>query len=461
MKMKYPIPNRSLLLLVMSILASQVIVRAQNQGIAFENASVITMSNETVLENHTVLTEGDAIVAIGPSNLIKTPPNYDVVDAKGKFLMPGLMDMHVHLSDKTDLLANLRWGVTSVLQMSGQRGAIDDFISLRDSILNQHLLGPRLFLTGPMFERIGLSVQTTAYAIEKEEDVAKFLETHAEKGYDFFKVHNLTSRQTYKSLSDASSLPIVGHIPIRNSIDEVLSGHVMIAHAMVFYYNLFFDPTCRDGFWACMANVTPDFSVMPDLVEKIKKSGVTITANLSILAVEQSNDDNWNGVLNDPEFRYLGPSLKERWYRDNPLQRGEEREIRRKDIDNQYEFNQELVKRLNAAGVPIIAGTDAGVEGLFPGKSIHLELAELVDAGLTPFDALRTATSTPGQFLRKHVKRSRPMGHIEPGFAADLILLEANPLDDIQNSQNIIGTLSQGIWRTSEMLDKVRTTVQE
>ena len=130
--------------------------------------------------------------------------------------------------------------------------------------------------------------------------------------------------------------------------------------------------------------------------------------------------------------------------------------MRRRDIDNQVEFNRKLVVKLVRCGVPVLAGTDAGVEGLFPGKAIHLELQELVRAGLTPMEALETATATPGMFLRRHVARSRNLGRVEPGFAADLILVNADPREDIANATKLIGTMSQGRWHSVESMDRRR-----
>ena len=428
------------------------------QGAAFINATVITMSDPGVLKNHTVIVRGDTIVEIGPSSSTSIPTGFNRIDASGKFLMPGLVDMHVHLSGRADLIANLRYGVTSVLQMSGQRGQLTDFLSLRDEIEQGDARGPRLFLTGPMFERIGLTRQTTAYAIPDDDSVPDILREHIASGYDFFKVHNFTSTNTYRTLIESSSLPVVGHIPLGMTANDALaSGQVMMAHSSLFYYNIFFNPSCSDGFWQCMAETRPDFSVLDELVDRIANSGVTVTANLAVQAIEQTNDDDWDAVLTNPEFEYLDPSLQARWRVDNPLNRTDgERELRRKDVDNQIGFNRELMARLNARGVPILAGSDAGVEGVFPGRSMHIELQELVTAGLSTVDALKAATTTPGWFLKKYVPRSRNLGRVEKGFVADLILLDGDPLEDINNILQINGTMTRGTWLSIDELNAER-----
>jgi hypothetical protein len=344
--------------------------------------------------------------------------------------------------------------------MSGQRGDIVDFLGLRDAIERGEALGPRLFLTGPMFDRLGLDRQTTAYAIPDAAAVPGVLSEHIAAGYDFIKVHNFTSAEVYRILA-ASSLPIVGHIPLALHLGDILPEQAMLAHAMAVYYDLFFDPSCTDGFWQCMAATHPDMTVLDDVADRIARSGIAVTANLSYLATERSNDDDWEAVLEDPEFAYLDPAMQARWRVDNPLARGDQRELRRQDIENQLAFDRELIARLNARGVPILAGTDSGVEGLFPGKSLHLELRELVIAGLSGADALRAATSTPGRFLRTHVPRARDLGQVRPGFAADLVLLDADPLTDVENAGAIRGTMSRGVWHPVETLDEIRDRVRD
>ncbi|MDX1396831.1 MAG: amidohydrolase family protein [Gemmatimonadota bacterium] len=426
-------------------------------GYAFVDATVVTMGDAGVLERHTVVVRGDTIVAVGPSGAVDVPVGYERIDASGRYLMPGLVDAHVHLSGHANLLANLRYGVTSVLQMSGQRGDIADFLALRDEIDRGETIGPRLFLTGPMFDRIGLARQTTAYAIPSAEDVPRVLRDHLAAGYDFVKVHNSTPHDVYRTLVATSSIPVVGHIPLGLSADEAIAAQAMLAHSEVLYYALFYDWSCTDGPYQCMADTRPDMSALDDIVERIADSGIAVTANLAHLATERSNDDDWDAVLADPEFRYLDTAMRARWQVDNPNARvGGERELRRRAVENQVEFDRELVARLSARGVPVLAGTDAGVEGLFPGRAIHLELRELVTAGLTPEEALATATSTPGRFFRRHVPRSRDLGRVEEGFVADLILVDADPLADVANAARLRGTMSRGVWHPVEALDARR-----
>ncbi|MGE3617773.1 MAG: amidohydrolase family protein [Gemmatimonadales bacterium] len=423
---------------------------AAQAGTAFVGATVVTMTGEGTLADRTVLVRGDTIMAIGPRTSLPVPAGYRRVDAVGRWLIPGLIDSHVHLAAESDLRANLRYGVTTVLQMSGRRGDSLDFLSMRDRIDRGELAGPRLVLTGPLFDVFGLRTETTAYAIPSLEAVPAVIAAHVARGYDFFKVHNRVPLAVYRRLVGGGR-PIVGHIPMGMSIDEALRGQVMIAHAELFYYNLFgfrsiVDSSCADGFWPCVARARADPSVLDALAARVKRAGVAVTANLSYLAAEERVYRDFEGLLADPDFAALPPVTQQAWRRDAPASRSFLAE-RRQDLENRTGFTRALVARFAAEGVPILAGTDAPLAGLFPGRALHLELAELVRAGLSAEAALRTATAAPGAFLGSHVSRLPAIGRIQVGGAADLVLLDADPLRDISATDRIAGVMSRGIWR--------------
>jgi hypothetical protein len=178
-------------LLVVGMLSTLFANTGCAQGVAVVGGTVITMTDRGVLRDHTVLVRGDTIVAVGPTRTLAVPSGFRIVPAAGKFVLPGLVDSHVHLWARSDLARNLRYGVTTVLQMSGQRGAITDFVALRTDLERGTLVGPRLFMTGPMFDALSLR-QGTAYAMRSADTLPWIVRQHRAAGYDFIKVHNRT-----------------------------------------------------------------------------------------------------------------------------------------------------------------------------------------------------------------------------------------------------------------------------
>jgi imidazolonepropionase-like amidohydrolase len=172
-----------------------------------------------------------------------------------------------------------------------------------------------------------------------------------------------------------------------------------------------------------------------------------VIPNLSFVAMTRAQLDDLRSVLDDPEAAYLAPAVREMWERQNPTTRGDLDRFDRRERAK-YPFLLRLTAALHGGGVPLLLGTDASAPGLFPGKSAHVELRELVKAGLTPYQALSAATRTPGEFIARHF-RSEPVGTITPGARADMILLRANPLDDIANAQAIEGVFVAGRWTAS------------
>jgi len=146
------------------------------------------------------------------------------------------------------------------------------------------------------------------------------------------------------------------------------------------------------------------------------------------------------------------------WQRQNPTRRADLDRFDRRE-QAKYAFLRRLTKELNDAGVLLLLGTDASVSGLFPGKSAHVELRELVDAGLTPYEALTTGTHNAGEFISRHVSSTELFGRVAPGQRADLILVRGNPLINIDNISNIAGVMRRGRWLSSKELERMREEV--
>jgi imidazolonepropionase-like amidohydrolase len=162
---------------------------------------------------------------------------------------------------------------------------------------------------------------------------------------------------------------------------------------------------------------------------------------------------NFDKIFADPEFKYLHPDVVRMWENSNPHKMPDYGQFL---VLETIPWHRRFAKALNAAGVPLLLGTDAAAAGVFPGKSAHQELRHLVDVSLTPFEALLTGTRNAGQFIKKHIPSAESFGMIVVGYRADLILLDANPLEDINNTTHILGVMVRGNWLTKAELEKRR-----
>lgn len=285
------------------------------------------------------------------------------------------------------------------------------------------------------------------------------LEQHRDNGFDFFKVHNLFEGDVLTALTRDGTVPVIGHLPIDYPTDQQLAaGLSMIAHSGLFYYSLFFDNGCLEDrtFWDCVDQIEPDESLIPPLANAIAQTGAYVTPNLSYLVADSVFTADFPGVLNHGEFTTLPESVQQTWENDGPDTRSFP-ENRVRDLQKSLPFLRRLTLAMFDAGVPLLSGTDAPLPGLFPGLATHLDLEQLVVAGLTPEQALRTATANASDFVLRHHPEYRAFGRILPGHAADLVVLDQNPLDDTEALRSVWGVLLRGDWNSLDDLEAART----
>src|SRR5690606_13390671 len=376
------------------------------------------------------------------------------IDARGKWLMPGLTDMHVHLENvrmlrlllkNPDISAGtitnddvfLPYVANGVLQVLTLQG-MSETIGQRVEIEAGRVVGPRVFAAAmidgsPPLWPVGM----TRVAATPEAGRQAVRDAAAE-GYDAIKVYSRLSFEALDAIVDEArklKLPVIGHLPGRESgrIADAIAGLGMVAHAEEF----------------ALYTSEPSFQSIPQYVELMKKNGAWLTATLSLdeRLLEQTSRPDTLRTRN--ELRALHPMWREVVLDHNPyvaLASPERIATLKKIVD----FNRALVRASVAAGVPVVAGTDAPVPGSVPGFAIHDELDALVRAGMAPYQALEAATTLPCEWLGVLSDR----GTVEPGKQADLLLLDANPLDDIGNTRTISAVIVDGRYLRREALDE-------
>jgi imidazolonepropionase-like amidohydrolase len=425
------------------------------------DVTVIPMDSERHLLHQTVVIRDGLIAELGPSGAVEVPAGAERIDGTGLYLMPGLIDSHVHLRDPTELLSYLAHGVTTVVQLSGPSGNIPDVGELRERVGRGEILGPTIYMSGrildgdpPIFPGVSTIVRTPDEAREA-------VKAQLSAGVDVIKVYNNLRADELQAVTSAAhqqGLSVWGHIPRIDGRATALqvalaAGLDVIAHGEEVFFTMLYrdveDQLDRERV------PTVDQELMTQAVRRIQEDGVAVMPNLSFVAMTRAQLDDLQRLWADPEVQFLHPTILNMWKTQNPTSRPDLRRFDLRERGKQVVVRQ-LTLALNDAGVPLFLGTDASAPGMFPGKSAHIELTELAAAGLTPFQALATGTSNPGRFLTKHVRGNPPVGTVTVGSRADLLLLNADPLRDISHLARIAGVVVRGKWHARGQIDSMR-----
>lgn len=464
--MKPPSFSRSFVLTV-SLLLAPVVSLAE--PIAVTHVHVVPMDVEAVLADRTVILDGGKITAIGPADELEPPAGALVVDGRGKYLLPGLHDMHVHLYEEdledhlTLYLAN---GVTTVQSMHGSPW----HLKVRERLRKGELLGPRLFTTGPT---------TATGRVNSPEKAGTFVAEQKAAGYDAIKMYgdgsDTMTRETYARLisaAHAAGLRVVGHAPRNHPFSVVLEeGQDSIDHMeeIVYTYTPIVEvqgplldiqfrrvgPEASDEALAQLDSLAERMvPAAKTLAAEARKVGLVVTPTLvTFEAIHRQTTPAYPKLLEAPEMRYISPLRTVEWGPElNGYRSGwsDRLELMDKVLGKSLELQKVIVKALHDAGVPLLTGTDAPLDFVYPGFALHRELELFVESGLTPYEALRAATVQPARELGTDEEE----GTVAVGRRADLVLLEANPLEDVTNASRIAGVFAAGRFLPRSELDE-------
>ena len=446
-------------------------------AVAFRHVSVVDVVNGRVLPEQTVIVREGRILKVGPSDQIPAPDDVLEVDGRGRFLIPGLWDMHTHWYEPQALGLFIANGVTGIRMMLG----VPMHHQWRESISAGKLVGPRMRIASGVFDG-PKPVWPRSISVSNEPEARAAVRQSRDAGADFIKVYELLPREAYFAIADESKklgIPFVGHIPETILAQEAAeAGQKSIEHltGMRLACSSQREELLRE--WGRIIRETLDAGESKPWIRALKELGPRIDETYDPEVASQlfalfKEKGTWHcptltvgysiGHLNDPEFTrdprlvYMSPAMRNSW---NPKNDFRFRDATDEDLANRRERvkkDMKIVRDLHQAGVPLLAGTDTGNPYCFPGFSLHDELDLLVQSGLSPADALRAATVNPTRFMG----RTETMGTIAEDRVADLVLLDDNPLVDIHNTRNIRGVMAAGRWFDRPTLDALLDRIKK
>ncbi|HEY9285167.1 MAG TPA: amidohydrolase family protein [Pyrinomonadaceae bacterium] len=408
---------------------------AKAQEIAFVNVNVVPMDSERVLADQTVVVRGDQIVEVGPAAKVKVPAGATRVDGRGKYLMPGLAEMHGHIPPpqapkeftEAVLFMYVANGVTTVRGMLGAPGQLE----LRDRANRGELLAPTLYLAGPSFN---------GNSVNSPEQAAEMVRQQKREGWDLLKVHPGLTRAEYDAMAKTAhevGIRFAGHVPA----DVGLAHALEMRQETIDHVDGYVEHLGADG-------APLDEAKLAEVVRLTKKADAWIVPTqalwetlLGVASIEK--------LLGYPELKYMPAPMVQNWEKAHRARQASA-QFDRKKAEQTAANRKRILKALHDGGVRVIFGTDAPQQFSVPGFSVHREMASMLEAGLTPYQIILTATRNAGAY---HKDKAR-FGTVTQGSRADLVLVNGDPLKDLSNVARRAGVMVRGRWLTEDEIQK-------
>jgi len=447
------------------------VFRGYTQDLIIKHINIIDLHKKVIQYNRSILISKGKIQKIS-TNPIKGR-NAVIINGKGKFLIPGLWDMHVHIVDSSYLDLFIINGVTGIRDMGGAALNTNNgcesihpkkLMIWRNLIQSGSLIGPRMVISGPVVSNTGWATSININTPESAREAVKELK---EMGVDFIKVYEKIPLETYLELAkeaNAAGMSIAGHVPVETvPLSEAANaGHRSIEHIrdplLMFFtedrdelLNFF-----KEDEWATsdIEWGLKQFDQSSKVIKVFKRNNTWLVPTLS---VERSKVAVRDSLYINDEIRKMLPESVRNAFTDYVIKKLALPSKERKSDSLWWAAQKKLVNRMHKEGIPMMAGTDCACEGGIPGYSIHKELQLFVEAGLTTFDALQTATINPIKFL----DLTDSLGTVEKGKIADLIILNRNPIDDISATQKIFAVIRNGQLISKKQLEKVKNNLKK
>ena len=448
--------RKTLSLLLVLVIFSPLVAQTQPQTIAFTNVNVVPFDRERIIPDQTVIVVNGRIAQIGPTDKTKVPAGALQIDGRGKYLMPGLADMHVHLypgaGQPNDLTSQqlqlfLANGVTTIRNMIGK----PEHLLLRERVAKGDLLGPSIYTAGPPL--LGNNVPTP-------EAAERAVVEQKKAGYDLLKVHEGLSPETYAAIvatANREGIPFAGHVTATVGLKRALDAQqTSIEHLDGYLQAMVPDdsPVKPTPSQIVLGPVLEhiDESKLPALAATTRKANVWNDPTLTLFKLIVS-DATAEDLLKWPELQYVPAKMREAFAKQKESTAGHPAPAseRQRYID----LRNKVLVSLHAAGARLLIGPDSPQFFLVPGFATHRELESFVAAGLSPYQAIEAATRNPGEYFAQVMKTPRDFGTVEVGLRADLLLLDANPLQSVANLSKRAGVMVRGRWLPESELRKM------
>lgn len=424
---------------------------------AFVNVTVIPMDREGALENQTVLVSGGRIRSVESSERRAVPARYTVIDGRGKYLIPGLAEMHAHIPGANapeQLVRDIMFlyvanGVTTIRGMLGAPNQL----TLREQTARGELLGPAIFVGAPSLN--GQSAPTP-------ETGARLVREYKAAGYDFLKLHPGLTRPVYDAIvaaAEEAGITLAGHVSAAVGLERTLDAR----QSTIDHLDGFLEASVPEATRARLMNGPVPFGewvseIDPSRVRfwagRIRDAG-TWSVPTAYLWESFYAADSPETVAQRPEMRYAPPQMVAGWIRqkENLTRSQQTAGVTAADARRFMEMRRLALKSLADSGARVLMGTDSPQMFNVPGFALHHEVQVMRDAGLTPFQVLASGTRNVALYAERDLKLDGRFGAVVPGNRADLVLLEASPLLDMRNLSRRAGVMVRGRWLTAAELD--------
>lgn len=430
-------------ILASAVAASSTALQQAASVVVFTDVNVLPMDRDTVLRDQTVVVRDGKIAQIGAAARAQVPGGAVRVDGRGKYLMPALAEMHAHIPGGNQPDADVErtlflYAANGIGTIRGMLGHPRHLV-YRERAAKGEIFSPRIYTSGPSFS--GGTAKTP-------EAVAQMVVEQKTAGYDLLKIHPGLTRAVFDAMAAKANevgIPFAGHVPLDVGLHRALEAkYRSIDHLDGYVEALANDAKTSDFFGLNLINQV-DESKIPALVNATKAAGTWQVPTMTLLenVIDEQDPEQ---VAAQPVMKHVIPKeFLPKWVAQKKNVMGKYSAVDRARV---LALRRKVVKALFDAGVPFALGSDAPQFFNVPGFSIHRELKSMVQAGLTPFQALQTGTANVGKYF------GTESGTVAAGKRADLLLLDANPVENIDNSSKVAGVMINGRWMARDEIQK-------